>query len=254
MSLQPFMRFLEESHTAWLAMRNATDAWLFTAILAIVLPALGYLRFRRLLAGGQRTFDTPRKLAIYARIVSTQWLLVLAMYLLLRRHGLTLADAGLRVADAFITLGAAGMLAIAVPVAGAGAVRRARQAGPDGLGAGLKRLRGIVPVNGIEMAGFAVVCVTAGICEELLFRGWLVNMTWAVCGSLWASVLIAAALFGIGHAYQGVRGILKTGSIGILLGLLFALTGSLIPGQVFHAGIDLLAAVVAMTVTRATDY
>jgi membrane protease YdiL (CAAX protease family) len=54
-------------------------------------------------------------------------------------------------------------------------------------------------------------------------------------------VLLAAAIFGLGHAYQGPKGILKTGLVGLVLGGLFALTGSLWAPMLVHVVMDLLA-------------
>jgi membrane protease YdiL (CAAX protease family) len=49
-------------------------------------------------------------------------------------------------------------------------------------------------------------------------------------------------MFGIGHAYQGITGMLRTAFIGLQLGALFVAVGSLIPGQVLHAAVNLVVA------------
>ncbi len=52
--------------------------------------------------------------------------------------------------------------------------------------------------------------------------------------------LAASSLaFGLGHIYQGRAGVLRTGLAGLGFGLLFLLTGSLIPSIVLHAILDL---------------
>ena len=58
-------------------------------------------------------------------------------------------------------------------------------------------------------------------------------------------------VFGIGHAYQWTRAMLRTAFVGLQPAMLFVAVGSLIPGQVLHAGVDLLAGVVgALAVSR----
>jgi uncharacterized protein len=109
----------------------------------------------------------------------------------------------------------------------------------------------LVPAFGVEMAAFAIVCLTAGICEELLYRGWLMNILMAATGSAWIAVGTGAIVFGVGHAYQGIKGVLRAIFVAVQLGVLYAMVGSLIPGQVLHAGVDLLIGVAgALAVSR----
>ena len=64
-------------------------------------------------------------------------------------------------------------------------------------------MRQLVPASRLEMMVFVGVCLTAGLCEELLYRGWLVNVFRVATGSAWAAAIVSAMVFGIGHAYQG---------------------------------------------------
>jgi membrane protease YdiL (CAAX protease family) len=100
------------------------------------------------------------------------------------------------------------------------------------------------------MVAFILVSASAGICEELLYRGWMVNFLWAETGSVWAAGAISSIVFGIGHAYQGIKAILRTIFVGIQLVVLFVLVKSLIPGQVLHAGVDILTGVAAFVILR----
>jgi membrane protease YdiL (CAAX protease family) len=88
---------------------------------------------------------------------------------------------------------------------------------------------------------FTVVGVTAGICEEWLFRGFFLAVVAAVAGDLpgWVLVLIAAVAFGLAHAYQGRAGILLTGVLGGVMAALYLGTGSLLLPVLLHAAIDL---------------
>jgi membrane protease YdiL (CAAX protease family) len=234
----------------WKAMLSSWDGWLLTLALTVLVPTVGYLRFRRLQSHAA-VVPVRKKLVFYALIICGQWALVAAMLLVTRRHGLSLADVGEQFGDARLTFAVAfGLLAI-LAVVTAIILWRLRRAKPPKLTAAVGRLRKFLPASGLEMAVFTFVCLTAGVCEELLYRGWLVNLFRAATGSVWVAIVAGAAIFAIGHAYQGVKAILRTGFIGLQLAYLFVAVDSLIPGQVIHAAFDLaIGFVLATAVAR----
>ena len=71
------------------------------------------------------------------------------------------------------------------------------------------------------------VWLTAAFGEEMIFRGFIMNEVAGAFGGTrggwWASAIIVAVFFGLGHAYQGLSGILITGSIGFMLNVLYLL-------------------------------
>jgi uncharacterized protein len=89
-----------------------------------------------------------------------------------------------------------------------------------------------------ERRTWTFVAITAGCCEEVMFRGFLLAFFASWLG-LMAAVAINVAAFGIFHAYYGWKGILKTGAFGLVMALLAPWSGSLIPVIILHAGIDL---------------
>ena len=99
-------------------------------------------------------------------------------------------------------------------------------------------VRVVIPANAVEMRGFLAVGVTAGICEELLYRGFVLWYLGALLPRGWA-IAAAVAIFGIGHAYQGVRGVLMTAISGGIALAVYLATGSLIAPIVMHATLDL---------------
>ena len=107
----------------------------------------------------------------------------------------------------------------------------------------------ILPSTRKELRLFTWLGVTAGIVEELLVRGY---MLWVVASIVptWVAVVVTSIAFGIGHAYQGVSGIVKTAAVGLLLGALYVLTGSIWVPMLVHAAVDVLngrTAYVALT-------
>ena len=84
----------------------------------------------------------------------------------------------------------------------------------------------------------------SGPAEELFFRGYLISRLSEVLGNsipaLIASVTLPALMFGIGHVYyQGWRGLLVTGAIGLTLGILYlAYRKNLWPLMIAHAAFN----------------
>jgi CAAX protease family protein len=104
----------------------------------------------------------------------------------------------------------------------------------------MKKLDFFLPFTARERTWFALVSVTAGICEETLYRGFLYHYfrdTWH--WGLWIAVAASAVVFGLAHGYQGISGILATGAIGGFLAVLYLGTGSLLVPMIFHALLDL---------------
>jgi len=87
---------------------------------------------------------------------------------------------------------------------------------------------------------------SAGFGEEMFFRGYLINRINDGLGrtivTTALAIILPALLFGYGHMYyQGVRGLITTGMIGISLGLLFVLyRRNLWPLIIAHAAVDCL--------------
>ena len=85
------------------------------------------------------------------------------------------------------------------------------------------------------------VSVAAGIEEELIYRGFLFAYLAAWLPDVPAVVVIVLAgfVFGLGHLYQGASGIVKTGVLGVLFGVLYWMTGSLWAPMLLHIVVDL---------------
>ncbi len=104
-----------------------------------------------------------------------------------------------------------------------------------------KRMAFILPVTGDERTWFAIVSLTAGICEEVLYRGFLIrylsDSPWHI--GLGTTVVISSVAFGLAHGYQGLPGILATALLGALMAIIFLVTRSLWLPMALHAVVDL---------------
>ncbi len=79
------------------------------------------------------------------------------------------------------------------------------------------------------MTMIAVGWIMGGFLEEFTFRGFVVTRVHKLLGSgpaaIWIAILVAAVPFGIAHMYQGPAGMIGTGLIGFLFGVIFVVHG-----------------------------
>ncbi len=91
---------------------------------------------------------------------------------------------------------------------------------------GLDGIRGNF-VNCLMM--IAVGWIMGGFLEEFTFRGFVVTRVHKLLGSgpaaIWIAILAAAVPFGIAHMYQGPAGMIGTGLIGFLFGVIYVVHG-----------------------------
>jgi hypothetical protein len=106
-----------------------------------------------------------------------------------------------------------------------------------------RNMQFIYPHGGAEITVWLALSVTAGICEETIFRGYLQRQFMALTGSAPAGILLSAAAFGAAHAYQGFRMVIWIGLLGAMLGILAYWRGSVRPGMIVHAWQDSLGGV-----------
>ena len=89
------------------------------------------------------------------------------------------------------------------------------------------------------------MAVTAGVCEEIVYRGFLIALGVGVLGlGTTPAALLALALFVAGHLYQGWRSMFLIALVGGALTRLYLTTGSLVLPIIVHALIDIMAMVV----------
>lgn len=108
-------------------------------------------------------------------------------------------------------------------------------ASPSQVADAKKNIGPLLPQSGLELGLWILLSVTAGFCEEILFRGYLQQQFRAATRSTAAAILLQAIVFGIGHAYQGGRHVILITVYGALFGILAAWRKSLRPGIIEHA-------------------
>ena len=112
--------------------------------------------------------------------------------------------------------------------------------------------RALVPHTAAEKRWFDAVSVTAGFEEELIYRGFLFAYlaAWLPAMPVAVIIVLAGLVFGLAHAYQGMAGIVKTGTLGILFGVGYWMTGSLWAPILLHAAVDLASGWLSLQVVR----
>jgi len=203
-------------------------------LLIIAVPAMGALVAARL----RSVEDTPaRKRARYARTMVVLWTMTGLAYYALLLHGETPADIGFKPPSSPIWYIAGPLVPLIILNI------RPSQRGPISEEYG-RRVRLVIPLNAGEWVWFAGVAVSAGVCEEFLYRGYALNQIAALAQSLSAGVIFSSLAFGLGHAYQGRIGIVIIAITGLLYCGLFIASGSLLPCMIAHVVQDLVGGVV----------
>ncbi len=98
----------------------------------------------------------------------------------------------------------------------------------------------LLPGTRSERRWAGAVAVTAGVAEELVFRGLFLALGIGLVGlsPLLAAILVSV-VFGLAHVYQGAQGVLTTALLGGVLAAIVLNTESLLPAILLHVLIDL---------------
>jgi membrane protease YdiL (CAAX protease family) len=206
------------------------------AWMACVQPFAGRRRYRRLTE--RLRHDPSARLHHYRRGIAFEWagaalVGLLAILAHSRLESLWPAGSNPGVSRQIPGLVVAIVVITAVYRFGGQPTRRA-------LAVQLRPVAALLPRTTVERQVFAILAVTAGICEEVLYRGFgLAALRW-VAPDLGRPALIAvtAVAFGLAHLYQGRLGVIATGVLGAYFAWIVIATGSLVPVILLHALLD----------------
>lgn len=175
---------------------------------------------------------------IYIPTMAIQWFIFGLVYLTIWREGTGLKGIGLkriRLIDFFWAI--AFVLASNVILAGLAYLLQI-----FGLEIPLE-LELILPKTLTEKILWAFLAITAGFCEETIFRGYLITRLrlYTNTKSWILPVILASLSFGSGHAYQGWGGLILITTYGAMFALLYLHTGTLWPVVIAHFLQDFMA-------------
>jgi len=95
------------------------------------------------------------------------------------------------------------------------------------------------PSGFAEIFMWILLSASAGVCEELVFRGYLQKQFHVATHSIVAAVILQGIIFGIVHAYQGWKQVIVIVPLGILYGVLVAWRRDLRASMIAHAWSDI---------------
>jgi CAAX protease family protein len=207
--------------------------------LIFVMPAWDYFESVRL-----KTSADPRKrVKWYTKLVVFSWLLTfLVIWAAGFRNVMTIgtraawmpAREGVR--DLIVVL-----LAAVILIQVAAVLKlRTRPELREKIANAMQLLYFMLPVTRAERIWFFFVSLTAGICEEAIYRGFLINYLMGAPTNLnvTLAMVVSSLIFGMAHIYQGVRGAIGSSILGFIFALLFVMTGNLALPMLLHALID----------------
>lgn len=115
---------------------------------------------------------------------------------------------------------------------------------------GVESAKPLLPQNWTEVGAFVALAITAGFCEEFVFRGYLQRQFLAWTGTAWIAIALQAIVFGSAHLYQGWRSVIAITVYGALFGILAWYRKSLRPGMMQHSMQDSLAGIAGYLATK----
>jgi membrane protease YdiL (CAAX protease family) len=217
-----------------------------TVVFIIVLLAFAF--FEHLPGFAAREAQAPSRIPTYLLTIGFELVLLGYVWLLgLRPHKIPLREliGGRwdRWTEFWKDLGVAAIFWIIVVVVVAGLAFLLRFSGAEAA-------KFLLPKTILEVALWIPLSATAGFCEELIFRGYLQRQFLALTGNAAAAILLQGIVFGVGHLYQGVKGVAVISVYGMLFGVLAVMRKSLRPGMIQHGAQDAISGIAAYLLTR----
>jgi membrane protease YdiL (CAAX protease family) len=216
-----------------------TVEWIYVALFAACWPLYEHWIAWPLFMRQLRDAPEHARLSQYRATTILEWVLAGAGLVLWARSGRAWSQVGLTAPEGWrLWLTVVLVLAIStinarnMAVVVRSAKARAR------LGRRLSSVEAIVPRTARELDRFVLLSLTAGFCEEFLFRGFLL---WALAPWLtwWGAVAVSTVVFALGHSYQGWGGMTRVAAVGLVMACIYGATHSLVAPIVLHALIDM---------------
>lgn len=218
-------------------------------ILTIFFPVFGYNSIKKLkksIAEG----DLSKRIKFYHETILWSWIPLFLIFLLIPISGISLNDIGIKwihidtssltkwvvypIIGLYILYLLYNIYTIIIFKSNKESRAKAAQSIPDDL-------KWLFPITQKEKRVWSLVSISAGITEEILYRGYLFYALAIVFPilSLFDILLITTLIFGIGHIYQGKEAI-KSTILGLVFGIFYIVFDSVIPIIIAHIAQDLV--------------
>jgi membrane protease YdiL (CAAX protease family) len=228
------------------------DFILILLVLGVLVPWRGVVRIKHLLAQG--SLATSQRLSLYASTIAFEWLLVAVIFWRSFSRHLSPNELGLVVSGIWQTSSVAIVATTLLCANQWAGVRKMARLPPDQRGFLFQFTQKIMPQTLTEAFAFVALALTAGLSEEVAYRGFLFAVfSRAFRGSGFAgffALVVSSVWFAMAHLYQGRRGVITTFVVGILFSTVRIWSGNLVPAIVGHISVDLMAGLYAPRVLR----
>ena len=226
-------------------MSAITVTWLdhiLVAALAAILPALGWMSIRKIRAAIANGIPYTARVMDYRNNMLVLWSVTGVMLALWFGSGRDAATLGLRIPTAAVPGQIIAVTLFALIVAySIGLLRKVQRSAEtaDLIIRATREFSFAMPHTRRDLRWFYGLSATAGITEELLYRGFLLAYL-SVFFPIWLAVLLSAVIFGVAHAYQGPKGVLQVTFLGAAFAIMYVASGSLLLPIVAHIAVDVL--------------
>ncbi|MEZ4950046.1 MAG: CPBP family intramembrane glutamic endopeptidase [Saprospiraceae bacterium] len=217
--------------------------------LMVVIPLQSFLSGKIFEDGDPLTSN--EKFKIYLANSASQWILTVILLLIWWFSGKTLYDIGLRIpnlerANLIWILVGAFLFAYILDAWWQVRNKKARKQRNEEW----SKYTPFLPTNLKEFSGFLIVVFTAAICEEILFRGFLIHYLLQFVDNdlhgYFLVVLLPSVIFASSHIYQGWEAVLKIALLATVFATILLLTGSLLIPIVLHFLVNLLSGLLGL--------
>lgn len=201
----------------------------------------------------QAVADNPNnRVKLYQSTMLHLWLPTLLVGAIIYSGPITLADIGLKFSPSLLGLS---VLTISIIVCAyllysLKAVKTFDHKQIEQTKAQLNHVKWFMPHNKQQTKWMVYgVSPTAGICEEILFRGFLLFQLSLYMNEIYA-VIISSIAFGLGHIYQGWQHVIRTGIVGAIFAGIYIVSDSLLAPILLHTIMDAYGGQLAYLVNK----
>lgn len=183
--------------------------------------------------------DITRYIPVWGGIIVLHWISIYSVYLLLKKQNKTFKDIGYKLSKkgtlilivsfsvvAFIVFGFTEMILD-------GAVISDSE---------LSKLPSLIPTTTAHRFFFILLVFSTGFCEEIVYRGFALDVLQKAGINKWIAIVIAAFIFiGIHGFYAYTNRFVSLMVGGIIFGIIFILSKRLLPSIIVHLLINLIS-------------
>jgi len=217
------------------AFRPVASPWHTVVVLALIAALVSRGRVQ---LGQMRAMVNPDHISLYRRTILSEWLTLALVLSGVWLHGsslLTVMGHRWRSVSALFRDVGIGLLFLIAMIVFTSIVSSHGDAGD-------RATQFLLPQGRIEVTLWVLLSISAGICEEAIYRGYLQKQFMAMTKSVPAGIILSALVFGLAHSYQGLARASMIGVAGAMSGVLAYWCRSVRPGMIAHALQDLLGA------------